>query len=237
MTRRSRRPIARPGLRHSRVRWQRASTYFSCDTILQRRAVRIDTASVDGSRVRLPADIGVRLERQFADRQSNAASGREFRWHADGHDKALNGFSDWGNIRLDQIGAGRNLLRLSNGDNDVGDNDVGNNDVGDNDVGDNDVGDNDAGDNDVGDNDVGDNDVGATEPDFESTKAPGRTPPYALDACILGVDCTGPKVQPSTRCIKIRARMQPTAFGHLVQSDCELRGDRRTRRFRRCPLG
>ena len=142
--------------------------------------------------------------------------------------KLLNGFDDWANIRLDQIGGGRNLLRLSNGDNDVGDNDVGDNDVGDNDVGDNDVGDNDVGDNDVGDNDVGDNDVGATEPDFESTKAQGRTPPYALETCRLGVDCTGPQPQPQPldpldQYHKIRARMQPTAFGHVVQYEWELK--------------
>ena len=138
--------------------------------------------------------------------------------------KVLNGFDDWNSIRLDQIGAGRNLLRLSNGDNDVGDNDVGDNDVGDNDVGDNDVGDNDVGDNDVGDNDVGDNDVGATEPDFESTKAQGRTPPYALEACRLGVDCSGQQPPPFDPLYhKIRARMQPTAFGHVVEYEWELK--------------
>ena len=138
--------------------------------------------------------------------------------------KELNGFDDWAIIRLDQIGGGRNLLRLSNGDNDVGDNDVGDNDVGDNDVGDNDVGDNDVGDNDVGDNDVGDNDVGATEPDFESTKAQGRTPPYALEACRLGVDCSGQQPPPFDPLYhKIRARMQPTAFGHVVEYEWELK--------------
>jgi cadherin-like protein len=138
--------------------------------------------------------------------------------------RALNGFDDWENIRLDQIGAGRNLLRLSNGDNDVGDNDVGDNDVGDNDVGDNDVGDNDVGDNDVGDNDVGDNDVGATEQDFESTKAQGRTPPYALETCRLGIDCSGPQPQPFDALYhKIRARMQATAFGHVVEYEWELK--------------
>ena len=143
--------------------------------------------------------------------------------------KELNGFDDWNSIRLDQIGAGRNLLRLSNGDNDVGDNDVGDNDVGDNDVGDNDVGDNDVGDNDVGDNDVGDNDVGAAEQDFESTKAQGRTPPYALETCILGGilgagGCTGPQPQPFDPLYhKILARMQPTTFGHVVEYEWEFK--------------
>ena len=123
---------------------------------------------------------------------------------------ALTGFDDWSSLRLNQVGAGRNMLGFSLGLDfggldfggldfggldfggldfgglDFGGLDFGGLDFGGLDFGGLDFGGLDFGGLDFGGLDFGGLDFGGTELDFDALRDVGGTPPSQLDACVLG---------------------------------------------------
>ena len=120
---------------------------------------------------------------------------------------ALQGFNDWANIRLDQVGSPRAMGDLSLGGQDFGGQDFGGQDFGGQDFGGQDFGGQDFGGQDFGGQDFGGKDFdgqdfggqdfggqdfgGDAELTLETAVALGTTPANQLKACVLGVDCAG----------------------------------------------
>jgi uncharacterized protein YjbI with pentapeptide repeats len=133
----------------------------------------------------------------------------------------LNGFDDWANIKLNQLGAGHVMGLVSSGGSDFGGSDFGGSDFGGSDFGGSDFGGSDFGGSDFGGSDFGGldfegsdfggsdfggsdfggSDFGGQELDYDTAAALGFTPPTGLHACVIGTpggNCSGSQPGPNT---------------------------------------